>query len=203
MAGLVTQQHERSAWPGTILIRIMDVVFSVVMLILTAPVMLAAAVAIKIESPGPVLFTQKRVGQHNRLFTLYKLRTMRVGTPEVAKESLTNLGEFVTVVGSFLRKTSIDELPQLINVIMGDMSLVGPRPALYNQYDLIAMRTDLGIHRIRPGITGIAQVRGREDLSLEEKVAFDRQLAESLGPGLYIRLLIDTLVAVVTARGAY
>jgi len=204
VTGLVTQQKERLAPEGGALIRTMDLVLSSVLLILSLPLLLVVAIVIKVESPGPIIYSQVRVGQYNRTFRLYKLRTMRVGTPEVAKEALADgLGAYVTRVGAVLRKTSIDELPQLLNVLRADMSLVGPRPALHNQVDLISMRTDVGVHMARPGITGIAQVRGREDLPLELKVAYDHELVQSLGPALYIQLLLQTAVAVLTARGAY
>lgn len=204
MAGVTARKQEPLAHSGGTLLRILDVVLSSLLLVFSMPLLLVAAVVIKVESPGPVIYSQKRVGRYNRIFNLYKLRSMRVGTPEVAKGTLTSeLGTYVTGVGSVLRRTSIDELPQLFNVIRGDMSLVGPRPALHNQRDLIRMRTEVGAHLVRPGITGIAQVMGREDLPLDRKVEYDRQLVESLGPTVYVRVLLQTAAAVFTARGAY
>lgn len=141
-----------------------------VMLIL--PVLLVA-VLIKVTSPGPVLYWSDRVGRHNRIFRMPKFRSMRVGTPAVATHLLINPDVHLTPIGSFLRKSSLDELPQLWSILLGDMSFVGPRPALFNQDDLIALRTKCGVHDLLPGLTGWAQVNGRDELPIPEKVELD------------------------------
>ena len=136
-----------------------DVVLSLLALICLSPVYLLVALAVKLTSPGPVLFRQKRVGRGGRLFTIYKFRTMRTDTPrDTATHLLQDPSRYITRVGAFLRRSSLDELPQFFNVLKGDMSIVGPRPALYNQYDLIAAREKAGVNAVRPGITGLAPV---------------------------------------------
>lgn len=187
-----------------VIIRVLDIVGALFGILLTLPIMLLTAIAVRLESPGPVLFVQRRVGKDNATFRIYKFRTMHVGTPEIAKDKLAGETNFlVTRVGRFLRRTSIDELPQLFNVLKGEMSLVGPRPALYNQFDLIEMRTELGVHRMRPGLTGLAQVMGREDMPLGKKVHYDRQLMETFSLATYIRLLLHTAIILLNPRGTY
>lgn len=129
--------------------------------------------AVRLTSAGPVLYWSDRVGRHNNLFKMPKFRTMRVGTPAVATHLLKDPATHLTPIGSFLRKTSLDELPQLWNILIGEMSLVGPRPALFNQYDLITQRTSRGVDSLRPGLTGWAQVNGRDELTVSAKVALD------------------------------
>lgn len=131
------------------------------------------ALAVKVTSKGPALYWSQRVGQNNRVFAMPKFRSMRVDAPVVATHLLADPRAHLTAIGSFLRKSSLDELPQLWSILKGDMSFVGPRPALFNQYDLIAERTQQGVHQLVPGLTGWAQVNGRDELSLEEKVKFD------------------------------
>jgi O-antigen biosynthesis protein WbqP len=135
--------------------------------------LLILALLVKLTSKGPVLYWSDRVGQNNRIFSMPKLRTMRIDTPVVATHLLHNPEQFLTPIGGFLRKTSLDELPQLWSILHGDMSIVGPRPALFNQHNLIDMRTENGVHTLRPGLTGWAQVNGRDELPLPQKVAFD------------------------------
>lgn len=154
--------------------RIFDISAATGGLILLSPIMIATATAIKNNSEGPILFKQQRPGLNNELFTIYKFRSMAVDTPDVETAKLGDGVSYITSVGKVIRKTSIDELPQLINVIKGDMSVVGPRPALYNQYELINKRTELGIHKLKPGITGYAQVMGRDEISDDEKVKYDK-----------------------------
>jgi len=154
--------------------RIFDISSATGGLILLSPIMIATAIAIKNNSEGPILFKQQRPGVNNELFTIYKFRSMAVNTPNVETAKLGDGISYITSVGKVIRKTSIDELPQLINVIKGDMSVVGPRPALYNQYDLIKKRTELGIHKLKPGITGYAQVMGRDEISDDEKIRYDK-----------------------------
>jgi O-antigen biosynthesis protein WbqP len=132
------------------------------------------AIAIKLTSAGPVLYCSDRVGRHNKFFRMPKFRTMRVGTPAVATHLLTDPDQFLTPIGSFLRKSSLDELPQLWSILAGDMSFVGPRPALFNQFDLIALRTEHEIDKILPGLTGWAQINGRDELPIPEKVMLDK-----------------------------
>ncbi len=155
--------------------RIFDVLLTAPLAILLAPVFLVVALAVRVSSPGPALFRTERVGRNNRLFTMYKFRTMRADTPQLATHLLENPARFLSPVGGFLRRTSLDELPQVFNVLRGDMSLVGPRPALFNQHDLVALRTECGIHELVPGITGWAQVNGRDELAIPEKVALDEE----------------------------
>ncbi len=141
-------------------------------LILALPVVIVALL-VRLTSPGPVLYWSDRVGRHNRIFKMPKFRSMRVGTPAVATHMLHDPGHYLTSIGSFLRKSSLDELPQLWSILVGDMSLVGPRPALFNQADLIALRTAHGVHELVPGLTGWAQVNGRDELPIPQKVALD------------------------------
>ncbi len=133
------------------------------------------ALMVKLTSPGPVLYWSDRVGRHNRIFQMPKFRSMRVGTPAVATHLLADPKSHLTPIGSFLRKSSLDELPQLWSIITGHMSFVGPRPALYNQQDLIALRTEHGVHTLLPGLTGWAQINGRDEIPIPEKVALDRE----------------------------
>ena len=141
-------------------------------LLLCVPACLLALL-VRLTSRGPALYWSDRVGRHNRIFRMPKFRSMRLGTPAVATHLLTDAQAFLTPVGSFLRRSSLDELPQLWSILVGDMSLVGPRPALYNQHDLIALRTERGVHQLLPGLTGWAQVNGRDELPIPQKVALD------------------------------
>ena len=162
--------------------RVVDIIVSLCGLIILSPLIAIVVLIIKFDSPGPAFFRQKRIGKDNKIFTIYKFRTMKIDTPDVAKEVLLNKGisSYITRIGPFLRKSLIDEIPQLINVLKGDMSLVGPRPALYNQYDLIEMRTKVGVHTLRPGMTGWAIIVGGEDLCLNEKVKADEYYLKNM-----------------------
>jgi O-antigen biosynthesis protein WbqP len=142
-------------------------------LLALSPVMLATAVAVKATSKGPAIYWSDRVGRDNRIFKMPKFRSMRIETPAVATHLLTDTTAWLTPIGGFLRKSSLDELPQLWSILVGDMSIVGPRPALFNQDDLIALRTEHGVHRLRPGLTGWAQVNGRDELPIPDKVKLD------------------------------
>lgn len=144
------------------------------MLMLSLP-LLAIALAVRLTSPGSALYWSTRVGQGNRLFKMPKFRSMRIDTPEMATHLLTDPKAYITPIGAFLRKTSLDELPQLWSILVGDMSFVGPRPALFNQDDLIALRIELGVHELVPGLTGWAQINGRDELPIPEKVALDAE----------------------------
>lgn len=159
--------------------RVFDLLSSLALFFVTLPIFIGVAVAIKLNSKGPVLHISNRVGKDNVNFGMLKFRTMRTDTPQLATHLMSaNASQYVTRVGRFLRRTSLDELPQLINVIKGDMTVVGPRPALFNQDDQIALRTELGVHHLAPGITGWAQTHGRDEIPIAEKVALDAYYME-------------------------
>lgn len=172
--------------------RFLDLVLALVLVALLAVPALLVALAVKLTSPGPALYWSQRVGRHNRLFDMPKFRTMRVGTPAVATHLLPDAKFALTPIGHFLRKTSLDELPQLWSIIRGDMGFVGPRPALFNQDDLVALRTEARIHELRPGVTGWAQVKGRDALTIPEKVALEREYLERRSFSLDLRILVLT-----------
>lgn len=174
--------------------RAFDIIAALAGLVAASPVLLAIALAIRLESPGPAVHWSRRVGRRNRLFSMPKFRSMRLATPDVATHLLPDPERWVTPLGQFLRRTSLDELPQLWSVLIGDMSLVGPRPALHNQSDLIALRTAAGVHGLRPGLTGWAQVNGRDELPIADKVALDRAYLERMS------LAFDLLILLATAR---
>ena len=179
-----------------------DVILSLLALICLSPVYLIVALAVKLSSPGPVLFRQKRVGRGGRLFTIYKFRTMRTDTPrDTATHLLQDPSRYITRVGAFLRRSSLDELPQFFNVLKGDMSIVGPRPALYNQDDLIAAREKAGVDAVRPGITGLAQINGRDELPIPVKVRYDREYVENLSLKMDARCFFGTIWSVLRAEG--
>lgn len=153
--------------------RIFDLILALFLIILLSILILVIAILIKLTSKGPVIFWTDRVGVNNSIFKMAKFRTMRLNTPQVATHLMKNPESYLTPIGAFLRKYSLDEVPQLLNILKGDMSFVGPRPALFNQDDLVALRTQKNIHTLIPGITGWAQVNGRDDLSIPVKVTFD------------------------------
>ena len=155
--------------------RVFDFFLALLLSVIFLPLMLLVAMAVKLTSKGPIIFWSQRVGRNNQLFWMPKFRTMLIETPNVATHLLVGANQYLTPVGSFLRKSSLDELPQLWSVIRGDMSFVGPRPALFNQMDLNNLRTSMGVHLLTPGITGWAQVNGRDELGLSEKVNFDQE----------------------------
>lgn len=174
---------------------------ALISLILLSPLFIVVAILIKIESKGPVFFKQERIGKNNENFTIYKFRSMRTDTPDVATHLLENPDIFITKIGGFLRRTSLDELPQLINILKGDMLFVGPRPALYNQYDLRDLRTEKGVHVLYPGVSGWAQVNGRDELEIPDKVEFDRQYLENRSVILDIKIVFMTLFKVFKKEG--
>jgi O-antigen biosynthesis protein WbqP len=184
-----------------VLKRLLDVTASTLGLLALAPAMAAIAIAVKLESPGPVLFRQRRVGRHQVHFEMLKFRTMRLGTPDLPTDQMLKLPSPVTRVGQVLRRTSLDELPQLWNVLRGEMSLVGPRPALYNQDDLIAQREAAGVHALPPGITGWAQINGRDELAVADKVAADRWYLTHFSFGLDLKILLGTVGSLFSKRG--
>jgi len=155
--------------------RFFDVVLATVAGVILALPVLLVAVLVRFTSPGPVLYWSERVGRHNQIFQMPKFRSMRVGTPALATHLLNDPAAYLTPVGSFLRKSSLDELPQLWSILKGDMSFVGPRPALFNQHDLIELRTRTGVDRLTPGLTGWAQINGRDELPIAQKVALDTE----------------------------
>lgn len=182
--------------------RVWDVFFSAVLLIVLSPLLLVIVVLIKLSSKGPVMFKQRRIGQCRKEFLIYKFRTMRIDSPgNVPTHMLENPEKYITAIGSFLRKTSLDELPQLYNILKGDMSFVGPRPALYNQDDLISMREACGVHCVKPGITGWAQVNGRDELSIHDKVEYDRYYVENKSVMLDMLIVLKTIINAVTGKG--
>ena len=161
--------------------RLLDFVLSLAACIVLAPVMLVIAVWIKLDSPGPVFFRQRRVGAHKTHFNILKFRTMRGDTPhDVPTHLLKNADSYITKSGAFLRKTSLDELPQIYNILVGEMAIIGPRPALYNQYDLIEARDKVHANDVRPGLTGLAQVNGRDELPIDVKARYDGEYAANI-----------------------
>ncbi|WP_334164281.1 sugar transferase [Phenylobacterium sp.] len=181
--------------------RLLDIVGALAGLVVLWPVLLAVGVAVRLDSPGPALHWSRRVGRGNRIFPMPKFRTMRTDTPDVATHLLADPDQWITPLGRFLRRTSLDELPQLWSVLKGDMSLVGPRPALFNQDDLVALRTEAGVHRLRPGLTGWAQINGRDELPIPEKVRLDREYLERRSLAFDLRILLGTALAAVSGRG--
>lgn len=179
-----------------------DFILSFLGLIVLAPVFLVLIIAIKIDSPGPVLFRQKRVGIHKTHFPILKFRTMRIDTPkDMPTHLLQNPEQYITKVGKFLRKTSLDELPQIVNILKGDMAIVGPRPALWNQYDLIEERDKYGVNDIRPGLTGWAQINGRDELEIPVKARFDGEYVEKMGLKMDLRCFFGTFLSVLRGDG--
>ncbi|GAB6168231.1 type 8 capsular polysaccharide synthesis protein Cap8M [Clostridium carnis] len=181
--------------------RIFDVVISFILLIIFSPIVVIVAILIKLNSKGPVFFTQMRIGKNNNLFKLYKFRTMKVGTPNLATDKLGNSQNYLTTVGKILRKTSLDEVPQLINIIKGDMRFVGPRPALYNQYNLKELRTKAGVHALLPGITGWAQINGRDHNDDFQKTELDKYYLENKSFKLDMKITFMTFFKVLRAEG--
>lgn len=182
--------------------RLLDIILAVCILIGAWPFMLIAAIAIKIEDPkGPVIFKQTRVGKDKKPFRIYKFRSMWTETPDVPTHLLSDPKQFITRVGAFLRKTSIDEVPQLINILKGDMSFVGPRPSLFSQEDLIEERDKLNVHSVRPGLTGLAQVSGRDELPIPVKAAYDGEYIQKISFKLDVQLFFRTFISVVKSEG--
>jgi len=182
--------------------RLIDVVLSFVGIIVLSLPILLVMLAIKIDSKGPIFFKQKRVGIHKRHFNILKFRTMRIDTPhDMPTHMLENPDMWITKVGKFLRKTSLDELPQLFNILVGDMSVIGPRPALWNQYDLIAERDKYGANDIRPGLTGWAQINGRDELEIDVKAKLDGEYVERMGFGFDCKCFFGTITSVLKSDG--
>lgn len=182
--------------------RVIDIILSGAALIILSPVLIVLAVWVKIDSPGPVFFRQKRLARGHRSFMILKFRSMRIDTPhDVPTHMMTDAENWITASGSFLRKTSLDELPQLINIFKGDMSIVGPRPALWNQDDLIQLRDKYGAYDVPQGLTGWAQVHGRDELEISVKAELDGYYARHIGLWMDIKCIILTVLSVITKKG--
>ena len=182
--------------------RILDIILSFTGLVILSPVFLILGLAIKVDSRGPLLFKQKRVGKGKSHFNILKFRTMRRDTPkDIPTHLLEDPDQYITRVGKFLRKTSLDELPQIWNILVGEMSIIGPRPALWNQYDLIDERDMYGANDIRPGLTGWAQVNGRDELPIDVKARLDGEYIKSLGFGFDMKCFFLTIVSVFRHDG--
>jgi O-antigen biosynthesis protein WbqP len=177
--------------------RLFDLLLSLFIVTLLAAPMLLIALAVRLSSPGPALHWSKRVGRRNELFLMPKFRSMRTDTPDVATHLLDNPQQWITPIGRFLRKTSLDELPQLWSILKGDMSFVGPRPALFNQQDLIELRTEAGVHVLTPGLTGWAQINGRDDIPISRKVKLDAHYLHAQSLPFDLRILVLTFVRVL------
>jgi O-antigen biosynthesis protein WbqP len=182
--------------------RVFDISISLLSLVLFSPILVMLAILIKLGSKGPILFKQERVGKNKVHFNILKFRTMRIDTPRnMPTHLLENPDQWITPIGKFLRKFSLDELPQLFNIFMGEMSVVGPRPALWNQYDLIELRDKYNINSLVPGLTGWAQVNGRDELSTELKVSFDKVYIEKKSLWFDMKCIIYTLFKVLKSEG--
>jgi O-antigen biosynthesis protein WbqP len=182
--------------------RLIDIILSLMGLIILSTIFLILIVAIKMESKGPVLFKQKRVGLNKKHFYILKFRTMRIDTPkDTPTHLLENPDQYITKMGKFLRKTSLDELPQIWNIFVGQMSVIGPRPALWNQYDLIAERDKYGANDVPPGLTGWAQINGRDELPIEIKAKLDGEYVEKISLWMDIKCFVGTIVSVVKSDG--
>ena len=182
--------------------RLLDILISFIAIIILSPVFIIIVIAIKVDSKGPILFRQKRVGIHKSHFYILKFRTMRIDTPkDTPTHLLENPDQWITKVGRFLRRTSLDELPQIINIFVGQMSIIGPRPALWNQYDLIDERDKYGANDVPVGLTGWAQINGRDELEIEVKARLDGEYAKKIGFVMDVRCFFGTLFSVLRSDG--
>ena len=181
--------------------RFFDLLIGICLNLLLATPMLFIALTVIVTSKGPILYWSERVGKNNRIFEMPKFRTMHVNTPVVATHKMTNPNEFLTPIGGFLRRTSLDELPQLFSIIKGDMSFVGPRPALFNQDDLVVLRTEKGVSQLIPGLTGWAQVNGRDELSIPDKVALEVEYMQKKSFWFDLKILWMTFLKVINNQG--
>ena len=181
--------------------RIFDIILSIIFMLFFIPFWIAIPLIIKIDSPGRVIYKQKRVGLDSRYFTIYKFRTMKEGTPDIPTDRLKDQKSLNTRIGTILRRFSIDEIPQLINILKGDMSFVGPRPALHNQGLLIRLRKDKAVDKVRPGVSGLAQISGRDELSIPDKVMYDQLYIRDASIWLDIKIFLFTVKAAITGKG--
>ena len=186
----------------TIVKRVLDFVISAVGLVLFSPLFLSLSLCIRLDSKGPVLFKQKRIGEHKKHFKILKYRTMYIETPkDVPTHMLKDPNACITKFGRFLRKASLDELPQIINILKGDMSIVGPRPALWNQHDLVEERDKYGANDVRPGLTGWAQINGRDELPIPDKAKLDGEYIDRMGFGFDVKVFFGTVKSVLARKG--
>jgi O-antigen biosynthesis protein WbqP len=176
-------------------------VFALILIILFSPIFIFVAIAILVEDGFPILFTQKRVGINYTFFKIYKFRSMKKNTPNVATHLLTNPDQYLLKIGKFIRKSSLDELPNLINILKGEMVFVGPRPALYNQDDLMALRVAAGVSKLKPGITGWAQINGRDEISIEQKVNLEQTYLLRKSFLFDVEIVIKTFTNVMFSKG--
>ena len=176
------------------MLRFLDLSISIFLLIILLPISIIIMILIRLESPGIPIHASKRVGLHKTIFKMYKFRTMRLDTPNVATHLLIDSDKYITKIGKILRKSSLDEIPQLINILIGQMSFVGPRPALFNQKDLVELRDRANIYSIKPGITCLAQINGRDDLSIKEKVNYDKKYLSEISIINYLKILFLTFI---------
>ncbi|MCF1680009.1 sugar transferase [Tetragenococcus koreensis] len=182
--------------------RVLGFLLSLLGIIILSPILLMICLAIKIDSKGPIIFKQKRVGKNKKYFSIYKFRTMKSETPkEMPTHLLNNPDAFITKVGKFLRKTSLDELPQLFNILKGDMAVIGPRPALWNQYDLIAERDKYGVNEAQPGLTGLAQISGRDELEIPVKAQIDGKYTNNISFLMDLKCFVGTILSIVKSDG--
>jgi O-antigen biosynthesis protein WbqP len=181
--------------------RVFDLAVAIVVAVILVLPILIVAIAVRLTSPGPALYWSDRMGRYNRIFKMPKFRSMRIDTPAVATHLLQNPDQWLTPIGSFLRKSSLDELPQLWSILKGDMSFVGPRPALFNQQDLIALRTEKGVHELVPGLTGWAQVNGRDELPIPQKVQLDAEYLQRRSLLFDLKIIWMTALKVVARDG--
>lgn len=179
----------------------MQRIFALLLLIIFSPLFLIVSLAIFFEDCFPILFKQKRVGINYSFFTMYKFRSMKKDTPDVATHLLENPARYLLKIGNILRKFSLDELPNLVNIIKGDMGFVGPRPALYNQDDLMQLRINAGVEKLLPGLTGWAQIKGRDELSLEDKVALEREYLEKRSIRFDLKIILLTFIKIFAKTG--
>ena len=181
--------------------RTMDIVSSLVGLILLSPLFLLVAILIKLDSKGPIIFKQIRIGKNSKPFYIYKFRSMKIDAPNLSTEEFINASDFTTKVGKFIRKTSIDELPQLVNILKGDMSIVGPRPVIEREVRLLELRKECNVDSILPGITGLAQINGRDNIDDYEKVKYDFEYLSKRNLVLDIKIIINTVLKVAKSEG--
>ncbi len=182
--------------------RFYDFVLAFIGLIILSPIFVILMVLIKLDSKGPILFKQKRIGRHKKHFYILKFRTMRINTPkDIITHMLENPDQWITKMGKFLRKTSLDEIPQIINILKGDMSIIGPRPALWNQYDLIEEWDKYDVHSLHPGLTGYAQINGRDELPIPEKAKLDGYYVKHISLWLDIKIFFGTIISIFKSEG--
>jgi O-antigen biosynthesis protein WbqP len=199
----ILKMKAASSYPFSARKRVFDVFVVMLALVFLFVPLVILALCIKLTSTGPIFFRSNRIGRDNVIFSMLKFRTMRVGAPVVATDKLVSPTHWITPLGGFMRRSSLDELPQLINVLRGDMSIIGPRPALYNQDDLIKERTARGVHLLRPGISGIAQISGRDELSINSKVIADAEYLSVAGFWTDFRIILVSARQIFVPRGVH